>query len=31
MREGGNKKHLGKKNIGQISRKLNEGDEIIFF
>ena len=40
MREGGKKKHLGdkknispigrpnKKNIGQISRKVNEGDEI---
>ena len=35
MRDGGKKKHLGKKkhftfkkNIGQISGKVNEGDEI---
>ena len=28
MREGGKKKHLGKRNNGQISGKVNESDEI---
>ena len=28
MREGGEKKHLRKKNIGSIFEKVNEGDQI---